>query len=131
MIPEPLTIDTPADAAEAVGLARGWPEQDLDDLVDALDGIDWDDSDELLDGAALLRQDPDLSALPGSDKLAVLFEQTATMDRETALDFLAGFAEGVAADLAAASAAVERAATRPPWWLIAGGAAALLLLTKR
>ena len=131
MIPEPLTIDTPADAAEAVGLARGWPEQELDDLVDALDGIDWDDSDELLDGAALLRQDPDLSALPGSDKLAVLFEQTAQMDRETALDFLAGFADGVARDLAASAAAVERAATRPAWWLLAGGAAALLLLAKR
>lgn len=131
MEPQPLSIDTPADAAEAVGLARGWPEQELNDLVDALDGVSWGDADELADAAALLRQDPDLVELPGSEKLAFLYDQTATMDEETALDFLAGFAEGVTADLAAAADAARRAAVRPPWWVIAGGAAALLFIAKR
>lgn len=131
MDPQPLSIDTPADAAEAVGLARGWPEQDIDDLVDALDGVSWDDPEDLADAVALLRRDPDLSALPGSEKLAFLYEQAATMDQETLFDFVAGFAEGVTRDLADAAKAAERAATRPAWWLLAGGAAALLLLAKR
>jgi hypothetical protein len=125
---------TPAQLAALVAEARGWPDSFADTVFGELDGVAWDDEDELQELGRELQELQD--APPGAGKFGFLLQQVASMeDHRGAVAQVEQLAQSLAADIEAATstaAGAARAVSRvPPVVWVGAGAAVLVLLMRR
>jgi hypothetical protein len=122
-----MTRDQPDDVIALVGEARGWPEEEVDDLVRLADDVGWEDSDELDELADILATDPDVAGLPGAAKLSRMFSEAAGMEDH---DSIASHAEAFADDVLLDIHDAAKAASSPWLWGVGILGAAYLFTRK-
>ena len=125
---------TPSQLAALVAEARGWPESFADTVFNELDGVSWNDEDELQEFGQELQELQD--APPGAAKFGFLLQQVAIMeDHQSALAQVDQLAKSLAADIDATTGALgdgARTLSRvPPVVWVGAGAAVLVLLMRR
>ena len=124
---------TPAQLAALVAEARGWPDSFADTVFGELDGVAWDDEDELQELGRELQEMPDAPA--GAAKFGFLLVQVASMeDQRSAMAQVQQLAAALAEDIEAATQTVAGAVGTvgriPPVVWIGAAVAGLLLLRR-